>query len=83
MAIIRSHFLRKKTDEKLLTESLSKEHTISEYKDILERLAEIYRQKAVEKDKYEKSIWAKLRNYVSKGLSFFFLLLVVKNAVNL
>jgi hypothetical protein len=52
MAITRSHFLRKKNDEKLLTESLNKDHTLAEYKDILEKLTEIYRKKAEEKDKY-------------------------------
>ena len=79
IAIIRSHFLRKKTEESSLVKSLNAEHTLTEYKDILEKLLGIYRNKAIEKDKYEKSIWANIKNKISKGLSFLFMFLVVKN----
>lgn len=49
MAIIHAYFVRRKSEEKLLTNSLREHHTLPEYRDILQRLLDIYSAKSIEK----------------------------------
>ena len=83
LAVIRSYFYRRKTEEQTLTLTLQQPHTMPEYKEILERLNQIYEGKVAEKERYDRSIWAKLRGWISKAISAIFLLLIAKSVIGL
>jgi hypothetical protein len=81
IALIRAHYARQKTEEQILLEELKKERPAEEYRDILERLRTINQGKLEAKEKYEKSFGYKIRNWVSKGISIVFLLVLIKNLI--
>jgi hypothetical protein len=81
IALIRGYFMTKKTEEDTLLEQLDKERGEAEYRDLLERLRDINKEKLEEKKRYESSWAYKIRNWVSKGISIFFLIILVKNMI--
>lgn len=81
VSIIRTKYMRKNTDERKLFRDLEKQHTPEEYKQILSGIEKVYEGKLEKKMNYENSWRARVKGWISTGVSVLILGSVVYGLV--
>jgi hypothetical protein len=79
IAIIRTKFKRKLTKEKALLQELRRQHSETEYRDLLKSLSELYFLRNMQKAEGQKSWGTKLRRYIGNGFAVLVMIVMVRN----
>ena len=78
IAIIRTKFSRSLTQEKKLLNSLDKDHTESEYRDIMQGLLAVYQERSKKKAEKIGSWGTKIKGWISKAFTILLIFSIAK-----